>query len=87
MGARITLIARPAGTSAPDALQAGDGDLLREGKTIVELDLKSQAGRDAALGLVAQADALIEGLRPGVMEQLGLPTIAHAAIRRSCTGG
>ena len=55
-------------------------------KTIVELDLKSQAGRDAALG--AQADALIEGLRPGVMERLGQGlTIAHAAIRRSCTGG
>ncbi|MCA8288043.1 CaiB/BaiF CoA transferase family protein [Burkholderia vietnamiensis] len=73
MGARITLIARPAGrSSAPDALRARDGDLLREGKTIVELDLKSAAGRDAALALIAQADALIEGLRPGVMERLGL---------------
>ncbi|MEK7889839.1 CaiB/BaiF CoA-transferase family protein [Burkholderia contaminans] len=73
MGARITLIARPSGrTSAPDALQARDGDLLREGKTVVELDLKSPAGRDAALELIAQADALIEGLRPGVMERLGL---------------
>jgi alpha-methylacyl-CoA racemase len=73
MGARITLITRPAGrTSAPDALQARDGDLLREGKTIVELDLKTAAGRDAALALIAQADALIEGLRPGVMERLGL---------------
>ena len=73
MGARITLIARPAGrTSAPDALQARDGDLLREGKTIVELDLKTADGRDAALALIAEADALIEGLRPGVMERLGL---------------
>ncbi|MGS0894861.1 CaiB/BaiF CoA transferase family protein [Burkholderia stagnalis] len=73
MGARITLIARPAGrSSAPDALRGRDGDLLREGKTIVELDLKTLDGRDAALALIARADALIEGLRPGVMERLGL---------------
>ncbi|KVC98580.1 CoA-transferase [Burkholderia ubonensis] len=73
MGARVTLIARPAGrTSAPDALQGRDGDLLREGKTIVPLDLKTPAGRDAALALISRADALIEGLRPGVMERLGL---------------
>lgn len=73
MGAQVTLIARPAGrTSAPDALKGRDGDLLREGKTIVTLDLKSPAGRDEALALIARADALIEGLRPGVMERLGL---------------
>ncbi|AIO39850.1 coA-transferase III family protein [Burkholderia cenocepacia] len=73
MGARITLIARPAGrTSAPAALHGRDGDLLREGKTVVELDLKTAAGHAAALALIAQADALIEGLRPGVMERLGL---------------
>ncbi|RQS68441.1 CoA transferase [Burkholderia sp. Bp8963] len=73
MGAQVTLIARPAGrTSAPDALQSSDGDLLREGKTIVPLDLKTPAGRDEALALISRADALIEGLRPGVMERLGL---------------
>ena len=73
MGAQVTLIARPAGrTSAPDALQARDGDVLRDGKTIVPLDLKSPAGHDEALALIARADALIEGLRPGVMERLGL---------------
>ncbi|WP_175687493.1 CaiB/BaiF CoA transferase family protein [Burkholderia anthina] len=73
MGARITLIARPAGrTSAPDALQGRAGDVLRDGKTVVELDLKTSDGRADALALIAQADALIEGLRPGVMERLGL---------------
>lgn len=73
MGAQVTLIARPPGrTSAPDALRGGDGDLLREGKSIVTLDLKSPAARDEAIALVAQADALIEGNRPGVMERLGL---------------
>jgi len=38
----------------------------------VALDLKAAAGRDAALALVAGADMLIEGFRPGVAERLGL---------------
>lgn len=47
-------------------------DLLLRGRRALALDLKSAAGRDLALRLVARADALIEGFRPGVMERLGL---------------
>ncbi len=38
----------------------------------VTADLKSDEGRDLVLKLVANADVLIEGLRPGVTERLGL---------------
>ncbi len=45
----------------------------------VALDLKSAAGRDAALHLIARADVLLEGFRPGVAERLGLgPEACHA---------
>ena len=38
----------------------------------IALDLKSATGRDTALALIARADILIEGFRPGVAERLGL---------------
>ncbi len=45
----------------------------------VALDLKSATGRDAALRLIARADVLLEGFRPGVTERLGLgPEVCHA---------
>jgi alpha-methylacyl-CoA racemase len=45
---------------------------LNAGKTICRLDLKTDEGRSALLSLAAQADVLIEGSRPGVMQRLGL---------------
>ena len=42
------------------------------GRKVVELDLKNNAAIAKALDLLANADALIEGFRPGVMERLGL---------------
>jgi crotonobetainyl-CoA:carnitine CoA-transferase CaiB-like acyl-CoA transferase len=45
---------------------------LMRGKELVELDLKTDDGLAAAKRVVAGADALIEGFRPGVMDRLGL---------------
>ena len=42
------------------------------GRKVVELDLKDKASIAQALDLLSNADALIEGFRPGVMERLGL---------------
>ncbi|MGH8013576.1 MAG: CoA transferase, partial [Candidatus Binataceae bacterium] len=47
-------------------------NLLNRGRRSVALDLKRPEGAEAALKLIAKADALIEGFRPGVMERLGL---------------
>ncbi|MFI5443829.1 CaiB/BaiF CoA transferase family protein [Polaromonas sp. UC242_47] len=72
MGAEVTVIARPQKGAVTEKL-GGEGDNpLRRGKTVVLLDLKQAAAVAEAMMLVAGADALIEGNRPGVMERLGL---------------
>src|SRR6202047_125997 len=57
-----------------DRLGAGKNlkSVAGRGRKVVELDLKNKATVAQVLDLLAQADALIEGFRPGVMERLGL---------------
>lgn len=47
-------------------------NLMLRNRQTISADLKTPAGRDLVLRLVAQADGLIEGFRPGVTERLGL---------------
>ena len=47
-------------------------DVLNAGKQPVILDLKSAAGMASLKKLLAEADVLLEGFRPGVLEKLGL---------------
>lgn len=65
-GADVLVIERPGG----QVLDTGTG--LDRGKRRLSLDLKSPQGLAEAQRLIAGADALIEGFRPGVMERLGL---------------
>ncbi|MFV0316148.1 MAG: CaiB/BaiF CoA transferase family protein, partial [Microthrixaceae bacterium] len=46
-------------------------DVLYRGRRSIGVDLKSPEGLEVLLDLVEQADALIEGFRPGVAERLG----------------
>lgn len=64
-GATVTVLHRPGG--APDPRLA-----LSRSRNLVEIDLKSEEGIKTARDLVKNADGLIEGFRPGVMERLGL---------------
>lgn len=47
-------------------------NITGRGRPSIAIDLKSPEGRKVLLELVAKADALIEGFRPGVMERLGV---------------
>jgi alpha-methylacyl-CoA racemase len=76
MGADVLVVDRP---QAPDLGVNRERwyDVTMRGRRSVTLDMKSPGGVQAALELIAQADALIEGFRPGVMERLGLgPQVA-----------
>jgi crotonobetainyl-CoA:carnitine CoA-transferase CaiB-like acyl-CoA transferase len=53
---------------------------LNRGKRSVALDLKSDAGKATLWRLIAGADVLVEGFRPGVMARLGFG--AEAAMAR-----
>lgn len=71
MGADVIVIDRP-GPALPKAV---DG----RGKRSIMLDLKKAEAVEALLKMVAGADVLIEGLRPGVTERMGIgPEACHA---------
>ncbi len=80
MGADVVLVER-AGAKGGDPLALGKNAIVNRGKRSVALDLKDPAAIDAVLRLVDGADALIEGMRPGVMERLGLGP--HACLARN----
>ncbi len=57
--------------------------LANRNKRFLALDLKVDADRDVLLGLIDEADALIENFRPGTLERLGLaPEVLHARNER-----
>jgi alpha-methylacyl-CoA racemase len=91
LGADIIRIDRPGGYPAPepslDFEQFGKFAFYNRNRRTVRLDLKAARGREVALRLISNADALIEGFRPGVMEKLGLgPTECLAANPRLLYG-
>ena len=78
LGAEVIVIHRADNARSPAAASKSP---LDRGKKSIVLDLKNADDVKIALDLVIQADALIEGFRPGVMEKLGLgPDVisAHA---------
>src|SRR5438445_12801370 len=67
MGAEVLRVDRPnARVLNPDK------DVLNRGRRSIAVDLKHPDGVQTVLRLVEQADALLEGFRPSVMERLGL---------------
>jgi len=70
LGAEVVLVDRKGG-SLPFGAKP-QHDLTRRGKRSIALDLKQPGAAEVVLRLLEQADGLIEGFRPGVMERLGL---------------
>jgi alpha-methylacyl-CoA racemase len=71
MGADVLVVDRPGDTDLGLKRERRQ-DVMMRGKRSVTLDLKARSGAEVALQLASRADALIEGMRPGVMERLGL---------------
>lgn len=67
LGADVVRVENPASRGTTDTY----GTVLR-GRTRVSLDLKSAQDREAFVRLASKADVLVEGMRPGAMERLGL---------------
>ncbi|WP_214105249.1 CaiB/BaiF CoA transferase family protein [Acrocarpospora catenulata] len=77
LGAQVTMVERPTGD--PSRRHPALFRALNRNKRSVALDLKTASGRAALRGLLADADVLIEGFRPGVLARLGFPV---AELRR-----
>ena len=77
-GAEVLRLERaPAGAveAGEEFAKSGAGsywDLLNRSRPSVGIDLKNPDALELVLGLVEQADGLIEGFRPGVAERLGV---------------
>ncbi|MDD9910519.1 MAG: CaiB/BaiF CoA-transferase family protein [Ahrensia sp.] len=76
-GADVIRIEKPGGRNV--GTSRSDKDILLRGRRKVELDLKRPNDVAKTLALIAKADALVEGFRPGVTERLGLgPQDCHS---------
>jgi len=71
MGAEVTLLERGGGTFASQLFGGGRKAVANRGKKSLCIDLKHPEAKALALRLIDEADVLIEGFRPGVMERLG----------------
>lgn len=95
LGAEVVKIEPPGGEPMRRlSLRDKDGisaayKVMNGGKTVIELDLKSDAGKRAFEALIEAADAMIESYRPGVLDRLGFtrarldalnPRLVHTAL-------
>jgi crotonobetainyl-CoA:carnitine CoA-transferase CaiB-like acyl-CoA transferase len=74
LGATVTKIEPLGGDQARHIGRYGDSMVraYNRGKRSIALDLKSEAGRHVALQLIESSDVVIQNLRPGAAEKLGL---------------
>ena len=80
MGAEVIRVDRSDGADLGLPGREPRFEVLHRGRQSVAVDVKTEAGREIVRRLIKDADALIEGFRPGVMERLDLGPAALAEI-------
>lgn len=84
LGADVVRVEKPGGAASAGSRET---DLLTRGRPSIAMNLKDPAAVAAVLDLVETADVLIEGMRPGAAERLGLgPEQCHARNPRLVYG-
>ncbi|WIW90409.1 CaiB/BaiF CoA-transferase family protein (plasmid) [Sphingobium sp. V4] len=85
LGAEVIKVEPKGGDQTRNLLGSGAGyfPMFNRNKRSICLDLKSDAGRDAAFALAQSADIVVENFRPGTLERLGL---GYEALRRDNPG-
>jgi crotonobetainyl-CoA:carnitine CoA-transferase CaiB-like acyl-CoA transferase len=71
-GATVTKVEAPGGD--PYRVYSASYAAVNQRKTGITLDLRAPAGRDQLLAMVADADVLVDNLRPASLDRLGLGT-------------
>ncbi|OIQ30133.1 MAG: CoA transferase [Alphaproteobacteria bacterium MedPE-SWcel] len=84
LGAEVICIHRKGGTAPPGMAEQS---ILDRGKKSIALDLKDPEDQQIAQALIATADGLIEGFRPGVMERLTLGPQEMSALNPALVYG
>ncbi|MEL7559091.1 CaiB/BaiF CoA-transferase family protein [Stutzerimonas chloritidismutans] len=80
LGAEVIRVEREGGNGWPNPV-------VERGRKRITVDIRTDDGRERCLTLAKDADVLIEGMRPGVMERLDLgPEQVHACNPRLVYG-
>jgi crotonobetainyl-CoA:carnitine CoA-transferase CaiB-like acyl-CoA transferase len=72
LGAEVVKVERPDGGDYLRELMPAMFAAFNRGKGSVAIDLKDEAARERFYALLAQADVVVEGFRPGVAARLGV---------------
>jgi crotonobetainyl-CoA:carnitine CoA-transferase CaiB-like acyl-CoA transferase len=88
LGAEVVKVERPDGDAITEMLP-GMYEFLNRGKRVLRVDLKTSEGLSMVYALMAEADVVVEGFRPGVADRLGVgfeaarqmqPTVVYCSI-------
>lgn len=71
LGADVVMVEHPAGGDPARSVAPEFHAAMARGKRSVTLDLKQRSGREALDALLAKADVVLDGYRPGTLARLG----------------